>query len=518
MMKNLLQFFLCCLLLFLGIEETKATVFTSAQSGDWNTASTWGGVATPTQNDTIIIQSGDTITLTGSAYTHKGNILIEYGGFLMVDCGDSSDGLVFDGGEFHVFGELELTFSPDKDLRITGTSLFWAHDGSEIFVSDDFKFQGNSTNILENICVEVDDDVHIDGTNTTLCGSGGTSIGTNTSSNKLSYSGGASADQICQGTGVFRGPGGDCSTPVAVGTGASNQEPVANDDATTTSQDIAIIIDVLNTGSADNDPDGDQIQLFYANDVDKSGPSDNGGIVSINDNGTPSNYADDFIDYTPPSGFSGDDTFSYTITDGNGGFSVATVTVTISAVLPVTLSSFNATEKDCKAIVTWTTASELNNQGFDVEKSNDGVNWTTIATIEGVGSTDQTSQYQYTDHNIERMNYYRLNQVDFDGTSTYSQIVALQANCYDELRTQKRIIMAAPNPIGYGPVNIKYETAIAETEMVILSDMCGQVVRKLTVDFEVGINSLRIDLSDLPSGSYFLAIGRVQHKLVKLFD
>ena len=242
-MKNLLQFFLCCLLLFFGIEESVATVFTSVQSGDWNTAATWGGLTTPTQNDTIVIQDGHIVTLTGSTYTHQGNILVEDGGQLTVDCGNTTDGLIFDGGEFHVFGSLILTYSPSKDLKIQGNSLFWAHDGSEIVVSDDFKFEGNSTNILENVCVEVDDDVHIDGTNTTLCGSGGTSIGTNTSSNSLNYSGGASADQICQGTGVFRGAGGSCTTTVAVGTGTSNQEPVATDDVTTTSQDIATTID-----------------------------------------------------------------------------------------------------------------------------------------------------------------------------------------------------------------------------------------------------------------------------------
>ena len=94
----------------------------------------------------------------------------------------------------------------------------------------------------------------------------------------------------------------------------SNNPPVAVTDSASTQEDIAIVIDVLVN---DTDPEDDDLTITTAGFEGTEGVTENGGTVSINDNGTPTDPTDDFIDYTPPIGFSGFDSFTYTITDGD---------------------------------------------------------------------------------------------------------------------------------------------------------------------------------------------------------
>lgn len=106
---------------------------------------------------------------------------------------------------------------------------------------------------------------------------------------------------------------------VTVNNVSSNQNPIANDDSVTTSNNGSVNINVL---SNDSDPDGDPLALS----IDTT-PTN--GIAVVDDNGTPGNLFDDFIIYTPNSGFAGNDQFTYQINDGNGGVNTATVTITV---------------------------------------------------------------------------------------------------------------------------------------------------------------------------------------------
>ncbi len=86
--------------------------------------------------------------------------------------------------------------------------------------------------------------------------------------------------------------------------------PDANDDTASTFEDTATTIDVL---ANDTDPDGDPQTI-----ISVDSPTTQGGTASINDNGTPGDPSDDSIDYTPPAGFVGTDTFTYSIDDDLG--------------------------------------------------------------------------------------------------------------------------------------------------------------------------------------------------------
>ena len=100
-----------------------------------------------------------------------------------------------------------------------------------------------------------------------------------------------------------------------------NDVPVAIDDSAVTNEDQSVTINVL---ANDDDLDGDPLEIFV------NAPSH--GSVLVHDNGTPGDFTDDFLHYTPDANFNGTDTFSYLVTDHNGGLASAVVTVTVNAV------------------------------------------------------------------------------------------------------------------------------------------------------------------------------------------
>jgi hypothetical protein len=90
----------------------------------------------------------------------------------------------------------------------------------------------------------------------------------------------------------------------------------------------------------------------------------------------------------------------------------------LKSVLPISLLNFNATANGNEVNINWSTASEKDNHYFTVERTTDGVNYETIATLNGAGNSDQTIDYSAKDPNpIQGTSYYRLRQTDFDGNS-----------------------------------------------------------------------------------------------------
>ncbi|WP_161889530.1 T9SS type A sorting domain-containing protein [Pontibacter russatus] len=95
--------------------------------------------------------------------------------------------------------------------------------------------------------------------------------------------------------------------------------------------------------------------------------------------------------------------------------------------LPVELASFKASSQNGNATLYWVTASEQNNEKFVVERSQDGKTFVQVGEVKGRGTSSIASNYSFTDTNpADGLNYYRLRQVDFDGTEDFSQVVALE--------------------------------------------------------------------------------------------
>jgi len=109
--------------------------------------------------------------------------------------------------------------------------------------------------------------------------------------------------------------------------------------------------------------------------------------------------------------------------------------------LPVSLKSFTAVKVDQQVQLTWTTASEQNNLGFEVQGSSDGTNFTAIGFVNGNGTTTQENTYHFTDQSpFAGKNYYRLKQIDIDNRASYSSIRSIEMD-----KDQQRIQLF-PNP------------------------------------------------------------------------
>lgn len=111
------------------------------------------------------------------------------------------------------------------------------------------------------------------------------------------------------------------------------------------------------------------------------------------------------------------------------GSGVTSATCTTSTnVLPIELLAFRAVHTSKGVEVTWSTASEVNNDYFTVERSSDSENWEEVATVKGAGNSNTPLSYNITDiHPLPGKSYYRLKQTDFDGTSTYSHVAVIAA-------------------------------------------------------------------------------------------
>lgn len=100
--------------------------------------------------------------------------------------------------------------------------------------------------------------------------------------------------------------------------------------------------------------------------------------------------------------------------------------------LPIKLSKFNAIQQNEIIHINWTTESEQNNDEFILEKSTDGIHFYPIANLSGAGTSTTAQNYSELDLEPSSLNYYRLIQIDFDGTKTYSKTISIITESFDK--------------------------------------------------------------------------------------
>ncbi len=179
--------------------------------------------------------------------------------------------------------------------------------------------------------------------------------------------------------------------------------------------------------------------------------------------------------------------------------SFSTFSVFSSAIIPITLTTFKGKILNNEAHLQWETASEFNNAGFDIQKSLDGVHFSSIGFIKGQGNSSVSNSYSFIDNNFKELAYYRLNQTDFDEKSRFSPIVALQKN--DKTAAFK----AYPNPITEGSnLNIDFSEKTGNGAMIDVLDINGRVLFHKLKDNN--LDTLQIPTSHWTNGIYFVRI------------
>jgi len=174
-----------------------------------------------------------------------------------------------------------------------------------------------------------------------------------------------------------------------------------------------------------------------------------------------------------------------------------------NTVLPIELTSFTATCDGRSALVEWSTASERNNDYFSLERSDDAINFTEIARVAGAGNSIEQIDYSYTDYGIHGGdNYYRLVQVDYDGTRTVSDIVV--ANCVDAVAEDPEV-MAYPNPFS-GELTLVLDNFDNRAATIEVYDMLGKLIYTEKASAPQNSYETILNLSNLPSGAYTVRV------------
>jgi len=172
--------------------------------------------------------------------------------------------------------------------------------------------------------------------------------------------------------------------------------------------------------------------------------------------------------------------------------------------LPVELLAFTGKNINGNAMLNWITSLEINNKGFFVERSLDGVNFKDLGFVMGAGNSKSVKNYRYEDENVFSLAstvYYRLRQVDFDGAYSYSNIVSISEN---DLANEG--ISVYPNPFvdatGINIVSPNDGTAIVE-----LLDIQGRLIGSEKLSINAGSQYMPIsNLDKLSSGVYLVRV------------
>jgi len=177
-------------------------------------------------------------------------------------------------------------------------------------------------------------------------------------------------------------------------------------------------------------------------------------------------------------------------------------TVFATDVIPVDLTSFTAYSAGNGIKLNWQTATETNNYGFDIERKQIDQQYTKVGFVAGFGTTTEAKNYNFIDNSVTSGSYtYRLKQIDFDGTVSYSSEVNAELN-----PTTYSLNQNYPNP--FNP-NTKIDFSIASDSKVTLKifNVLGQeVITLINGNLSTGVHSLDFNASGINSGVYFYTL------------
>ena len=172
--------------------------------------------------------------------------------------------------------------------------------------------------------------------------------------------------------------------------------------------------------------------------------------------------------------------------------------------LPVQLISFTGNAKNDNANLYWSTASEINNNGFAIERSFDGRNFTEIGFVNGAVNSNQLTNYNFVDANVFLVNkavFYRLKQVELNGEFEYSKTISI-VNGKDILPQ----VIVYPNPIT-DHLYVAIESFENANTQLNITDITGKIIKDVTIHLNAGYNKFAIEnLNELTNGIYMVNI------------
>jgi V8-like Glu-specific endopeptidase len=186
--------------------------------------------------------------------------------------------------------------------------------------------------------------------------------------------------------------------------------------------------------------------------------------------------------------------------NGTSFFHTAFWAAVDSGIIPVELTSFTAVGYDDYAEISWITSTETNNAGFSLERKSSNTDWNEVAFINGNGTTTETRAYNYVDERLTvGVHNYRIKQIDYDGTFTYSKIVEVDITAPDNYV----LLQNYPNPFNPS-TTIKFSIpAEAVVQLNIFNTIGEKVSEVFSGSLNAGYHEMIFDASALTSGIYF---------------
>lgn len=179
------------------------------------------------------------------------------------------------------------------------------------------------------------------------------------------------------------------------------------------------------------------------------------------------------------------------------GVSTEYILGTTTSPLPIELLSFDASVNEDKNAVNihWSTASEINNDFFTIERSHDGKNWETLTAVDGAGQSSAQLNYEAVDHKpYSGTSYYRLQQTDFNGTTSFSNAVSVHININEK-------VTLYPNP---AQNQITIQSNEQSLQYLSITSVTGQDVTTMVSYLDKNDYAVKLDISRLNKGVYII--------------
>lgn len=191
----------------------------------------------------------------------------------------------------------------------------------------------------------------------------------------------------------------------------------------------------------------------------------------------------------------------------------ATEIKTLSTVtLPIGLSRFSAAENNGEVRLEWATSSEQNSNYFDIQRSTDGSNFSTIGRKTAAGNSSVPITYIYDDYTAKQLSgtvFYRLDMTDKDGSHKYSNTLAVR------LGSREPELRLFPNPVGK-VLQVSCPPGITGNIYISISSSTGQKLVQQVIS--AGSRSLLVDVGHLSAGTYFLQLQAGNYSITKPFS
>jgi len=173
--------------------------------------------------------------------------------------------------------------------------------------------------------------------------------------------------------------------------------------------------------------------------------------------------------------------------------------------VPVELTSFSGVSVAGRIQLNWTTATEINNLGFEIERAAGNKDWRLIGFVEGKGTTTEFQNYSFIDDMFGMQSgniFYRLKQIDYDGTFEYSNEIAIEFT----LKLNFELEQNYPNP--FNPATtIRYSIPVTQLVTLTVYNSLGEAIINLVNEIkEAGTYEIDFDGTSLPSGIYLYTL------------